>query len=189
MKKIEIWGCILGLLMCFLILGIPMSVIGGEGDSGKKSMESQELKKIRDPERDSVETYKDLTKLLITLATGTLVLIPTLFGLFKSVRIKAWCRLYASLISLVISVFCGLLVLSSLAGSQHVNDYNIDLLGTRIFAIPQWICFSLGLSLFISFALSTLRSQGSDTDRFGRLLDLLVAKEVISDDEKASYLK
>jgi len=105
----------------------------------------------RDFERDSVETYKDLTKLLISLATGTFVLAPAIFGFLNEATISAWWSLYTSSILLVISILCGIVVLSTLAGSQHANTYNIDDWRTRIVAIPQWITFISGLTFFMIF--------------------------------------
>jgi len=112
----------------------------------------------RDPERDSVETYKELTKTLISLATGTLVLAPTLFGLLRLEQIMAWWMFYVSVILLFLSIICGILTFSTLAGSQHANDYNIDYWLTRLFAIPQWIAFIIGVGLFVGFVFINLKN-------------------------------
>jgi hypothetical protein len=157
-------------------------------EEGKRDDVNQNKKIERDPEKDSVETYKDLTKLIISLATGTLVLATTLLGLLKIGRIVGLWSLCTSSIFLVLSVACGILVLSSLAGSQHANDYNIDYLGTRLFAIPQWITFILGLVFFMCFVFKNLRRPVVDAPQFGIILDTLVEKNLISTDEKASLL-
>jgi len=116
----------------------------------------------RDPERDSIETYKDLTKLLISLATGTLVLSVTILGFLEGTKIVTWWSLYASSSFLLLSVSCGILVLSTLAGSQHANVYNIDDWRTRLCAIPQWVSFFLGLIFMMIFIFKNLKAQSSE---------------------------
>jgi len=78
-------------------------------------------------------------------------LAPTIFGLLKATTISAWWSLYTSSILLATSIICGILVLSTLAGSQHANDYNIDDWRTRGVAIPQWMTFIFGLIFFMIF--------------------------------------
>src|SRR6266404_8282544 len=70
-------------------------------------------KSERDPGRDSLETYKDLTKLLISLATGTLVFAPPLAVMFRSAQVIALPALFASASLLVTSLICGILTLST----------------------------------------------------------------------------
>lgn len=150
---------------------------------------SAEARGERDPERDSVETFKDLTKLLISLATGTLVLAPTLFALLKSMRVVAWRLLYASAFVLTLSVLAGILTLSTLAGSQHANDYNIDHFLTRLFALPQWIGFVVGVAFFMVFVFKNLRRRTLITERLGEVLDVLVRKGLLTADEKGELLR
>jgi len=142
----------------------------------------------RDPEKDSVETYKDLTKLLISLATGTIVISTTILGFLKAARIVSWWSLYTSSILLVLSIISGICVFSTLAGSQHANDYNIDYWLTRLFAIPQWLSFVFGLIFMIIFVFRSLKHQSSETKAHHHILDLLIKKEVITEDEKNDVL-
>ncbi len=119
------------------------------GNSGNKHEPGQH-------DKDSVETYKDLTKLIITLSTGIFVLSPTFLGLLKFRDMSFWWSLWISWGSLLLSIFLGLLVLSSLAGTQHKNEYNIDNLVTRCFSIPQWLLFLNGILFFGVFVIRNL---------------------------------
>ena len=190
---------IISLLLCVAILAIPTSLLGNGVSGGKTTVELPQKKEKndvadlkkrgeRDPEKDSVETYKDLTKLLISLATGTMILAPTLLALWKAGRIMALWSLCTSSILLVFSVFCGIFVLSTLAGSQHANEYNIDYVLTKLFSIPQWISFVLGLIFFMVFVFKNLRDRVGEAARFEVILDSFVGKNLISGEEKASLL-
>jgi hypothetical protein len=194
MGKYVIW-----FLLCLAFLVVTTSLLGDGTNSGKKIVESSTEKgergivdhkkeKERDPERDSVETYKDLTKLLISLATGTMVLAPTLLTLWKTGRIMALWSLCISSGFLVGSVICGICVLSTLAGSQHANEYNIDYPLTRLFSIPQWIIFIAGLIFFMVFVFKNLRNRSGEAAQLEVVLDALVGKNFISNEEKGVLL-
>ena len=96
--------------------------------------------------KDSVETYKDLTKFLITISTGVFVLSPAFLGNFKEIDFLTC--LFASWLCLVISIILGLLVLSSLAGTQNKNEYDIDNRLTKWLSRPQWFLLVLAIVLF-----------------------------------------
>ena len=107
-------------------------------------------------DKDSVDTYKDLTKLIITLSTGTFVLSPAFLGLLQLKSMKFLGYLWTSWALLLISIILGLFVLSSLAGTQHKNEYNIDNLFTKFLSIPQWLTFILGILFFGIFMVKNL---------------------------------
>jgi len=93
----------------------------------KCEIKNQETKNTPEQhDKDSVETFKDLTKLIITLSTGVFVLAPTFLGLFKLQSVGFFTYLLISWGCLLASILFGLLTLSSLAGTQHENKYNID---------------------------------------------------------------
>lgn len=107
-------------------------------------------------DKDSVETYKDLTKFIITLSTGIFVLSPAFLGLLKFESVKFLGYLWTSWAFLLSSIILGLLVLSSLAGTQHKNEYNIDNLITKFLSTPQWLTFILGILFFGIFVVKNL---------------------------------
>ena len=107
-------------------------------------------------DKDSVDTYKDLTKLIITLSTGVFVLSPAFLGLLKFERVGFFVYLWISWAFLLSSIILGLLVLSSLAGTQHKKEYNIDNPITKLLSIPQWLTFILGILFFGIFMVKNL---------------------------------
>jgi hypothetical protein len=107
-------------------------------------------------DKDSVETYKDLTKLIITLSTGVFVLSPTFIGLLKFGSIQSFTYLLVSWGCLLTSILFGLFTLSTLAGTQHENKYNIDNSYTRWFARLQWGLFLGGIFFFGIFVWKNL---------------------------------
>ena len=114
----------------------------------KKNNRKNITKEPLQSDKDSVETYKDLTKLIITLSTGTFVLSPAFLGLIKFEKMKYFIHLYISWSSLLLSIIFGLFVLSSLAGTQHMNKYDIDNPITKWFSRLQWFMFVVGILFF-----------------------------------------
>ncbi len=116
-------------------------------------------------EKASLETFKDTTKLVVTLATGALVLVPTLVGLRRGQALEQPSLLYLAVILLLASVFFGLLVLSSLAGSQMRNDYNIMAGPTRIPGFGQWVSFFGGLCVLLVWAIQFIFAEAGLQDQ------------------------
>jgi hypothetical protein len=112
--------------------------------------------KIPRNRRDAVETFKDLTKLIITLSTGIFVLSPAFLGVLKFSEVKFLSILFFSWAAQLASITLGLLVFSSLAGTQNASRYDIDNKYTKWLSRFQWAAFWIGILLFGIFAGSNL---------------------------------
>jgi uncharacterized protein YqhQ len=105
------------LLSCVVFLSLNIADLTNASDgSGKMSLESRKI---------SCQTFIDLSKLIISLATGVFVVVPSFMSLIKKESIKSKKKLYFGLIFLCISIIFGLFTISALAGTQRMGEYNI----------------------------------------------------------------
>ncbi|MBW1667001.1 MAG: hypothetical protein JRJ66_02890 [Deltaproteobacteria bacterium] len=109
--------------------------------------------------KDSVETYKDLTKLIITLSTGIFILSPAFLGFVELSNVSFLSILFLSWLSQLFSIIFGLLTFSTLAGTQSMNEYDINNKYTKCFSRGQWIAFVIGILLFGIFVVFNLRDR------------------------------
>jgi len=117
----------------------------------------------RDPLRDALKSYEELTRLLITLTTGTLVLAPTVLGAVKRSRAARRWALRLAVWLLLASLAAGILCLSALAGAQRDGHYDISAGSIKYTGILQWCAFGAGLLMFCVFALANLGCRGGAT--------------------------
>jgi hypothetical protein len=106
--------------------------------------------------KDSCKTYIDLSKLIISLSTGVIILVPSFLALMTERQLKVKKALYCGLIALGISIVLGLFVIAALAGSQRIGEYNIAAMHIERFSQGQWILFMLGIILCGHFLLKNI---------------------------------
>jgi len=105
----------------------------------------------------AVDLVEKVTKQIITLCTGTIVVLATVLGYyfeyFRGQPVSwIWTTLYAS-ISLLVSIIFGLLVYGSLISSVHKSK---DMESVDVYASPvrwlaflQWLTFVIGIFFLI----------------------------------------
>jgi len=144
MKKSTIIACLV-----FSILITPFTISLSESAEGlnKLTLESK---------KDSCQTYIDLSKLIISLATGVFVLIPSFLSVMQKKGLKRNRFLYFGLIFLIICILSGLLTISALAGTQRVGEYDIATGHIKIISMIQWLFFLMGLALCGLFLLKNM---------------------------------
>lgn len=106
--------------------------------------------------KESCKTFIDLSKLIISLSTGVFVLLPAFLEKIRNRKLGGRKQLYAGLIFLLISIVFGLFVISGLAGTQRIGEYNIAASHIKLTSKAQWISFVLGLSLCGYFLITNL---------------------------------
>jgi hypothetical protein len=111
--------------------------------------------------KESVKTYQEQTKLLITLASAFLFAPAGLIGILKD-RSSAGlsshdlCTLIAVESCFILSVVSGYIVFGTLAGSLHLNEYNVYRPATMWSSRVQFLAYLIGLLLFIKLAINLL---------------------------------
>lgn len=103
---------------------------------------------------DALKTYVEQTKLLVTLASGFIIAPAAALQLFRSSDGKAALRIPIKTFgtaeaALILSVVAGYAVLGSIAGSQHIGDFNVYRTATRLLSLVQLAFYLIGLSLFV----------------------------------------
>lgn len=114
----------------------------------------------------AAETMIDVSKLLITLASGFLVLTTSFLNYLPkptpsvtptaaaSHPVNAFWLLVASWFVLIVSIIFGVLGIGSIATTaQEQNCFNIDINRTNSYLQFQQILFILGFIIFVIFAL------------------------------------
>lgn len=105
----------------------------------------------------AIDLVEKVTKQIITLCTGIIVILATVLGyFFEYFRDQPvswiWTTFYAS-ISLLISIVFGLLVYGSLIRSVHkskkIEEVNVYESPVRWLAIFQWATFAVGIFFLI----------------------------------------
>ena len=106
--------------------------------------------------KESCKTFIDLSKLIISLSTGVFLLLPSFLEKMKDQQLQDKPTLYFGLILFLISIFFGLFVISALAGSQRMEQYNIAATHIKVTSMLQWSSFFFGLSLCGFFLIRNL---------------------------------
>jgi hypothetical protein len=107
-----------------------------------------------DGPQEALKTYIEQTKLVVTLASGFLIAPAALIPLYRSKEFGSppafpSLTFVLSEMALIFSIFFGYLVMGSIAGSQHANDFNVYRKATRIFSILQLTSYVIGLIFFV----------------------------------------
>ena len=119
---------------------------------------------LSDGRKEACKTYIEQTKLLVTLASAFVVapaaMIPLLSGTGRlTASHDMILRFLWSEIAFIVSVLAGYFALATIAGSQHVNEFNVHRPATRIVSIAQIVAYLFGLWQFVQFLLSILKSS------------------------------
>ena len=104
-----------------------------------------------DGSKDAVYLAQDITKQIITLTTGVLVLSATFVKIFITSSPDYFIILISAWSLLTLSIVGGLFTLSSMVNNLKNNKYEPFSKHTTIPAITQWISFILGFILFWIF--------------------------------------
>jgi hypothetical protein len=103
---------------------------------------------------EALKTYVEQTKLLVTLASGFVLAPAAAVSFFHPSDPKHPAHLsvrlfFAAEILLILSVISGYVVLGSIAGSQHDEDFNVYRPATRVLSLIQLLLYLAGLWCFI----------------------------------------
>ena len=152
------YGGILGIMLCVTVVStVDLSAEGAGDEAGAKTGADKGFSRAQ--RKDALLSFEELTRLLVALATGTLVLAPTVVSTGKRDPIRRRWALGMATSFLVVSLALGVLVLSALTGSQYHGDYDIALPMVVWLGRGQWICFAVGLILFCFFALTNISGR------------------------------
>ena len=116
---------------------------------------------VNDGPREAVKTYLEQTKLLVSLASA-FVLAPAAALPFigNSSAVPAHSKflcLVGGEILFVVSILFGYLVLGSIAGSQHLNSFDVYRPATKWLSRLQIGSYLLGLIFFLVFLLGIIK--------------------------------
>jgi hypothetical protein len=110
-----------------------------------------------DGKQDSVKTFIDQTKLLVTLASAFVVAPAGLFAVFKdrvatglTTEQLTWFVIADGLF--IASVLAGYIVLGTIAGFQAIDRYDVYRPATRNASLAQIATYLAGLAVFIYLA-------------------------------------
>ena len=112
-------------------------------------------------QKESVKTYIEQTKLLVTLSSAFLFAPAGLVGILKDrtsagLNASAFWLFIAAEIFFIVSVLAGYIVLASLAGSQAAGKFNVYRRATRISSLVQFFAYLGGLTVFIVLAIKLI---------------------------------
>ncbi|MCF8369344.1 MAG: hypothetical protein K9G76_09905 [Bacteroidales bacterium] len=96
--------------------------------------------------KDSIKTYTEQTKLLVTLASAFIIAPAATFTLVPEANLYL---LIFSELFFVLSVLSGYVVLASISGWQAINKYDVDRPATRNSSRFQITFYLIGLILFV----------------------------------------
>lgn len=118
-----------------------------------------------DGPKEACKTYIEQTKLLVTLASAFVVAPAAMIPLFRGEKaIHATESLVSSFfyaeIFFVLSVLSGYVVLASIAGLQHLGQYDVHRPATRVGSLVQISFYVAGLWKFIRF-IQEVMQQGT----------------------------
>jgi hypothetical protein len=119
-----------------------------------------------DGAKEAVKTYIEQTKLLVTLSSAFVLAPPGAVAVFKdwttiglSRRLLTWFLVADGLF--IFSILMGYAVLGTLAGYQHLNQFNVHRPATRWCSLLQFFAYFIGLAVFIYFAFSLVTAPVS----------------------------
>jgi hypothetical protein len=105
----------------------------------------------------AVETMMDVAKLLITLASGFLVLSVSLLHYLSggpSDPIRYFWLMLLCWFTLIVSIGCGILSLGAVATSAHDQQkFDVDETTTKWLLRGQQVCFVISFIFFVGYAL------------------------------------
>lgn len=108
---------------------------------------------VEDGKKDSIKLVQDITKILITLATGILTLSATFLQNIVGDCPTSKFLIFVSWILITLSITAGIFTLSSLINLLKNNKYEPFAPQTKAPAIIQWITFVAGVTLFWIFVI------------------------------------
>jgi hypothetical protein len=110
-----------------------------------------------DGRKEAVKTYIEQTKLLVALASAFVIAPAAFAALFKdrvaeglSSSLLFW--FVASDVLFIASVLAGYVVLGTIAGFQHLNEYNVYRPATKYASRAQIAAYLIGMVIFIYVA-------------------------------------
>jgi hypothetical protein len=108
-------------------------------------------------QKESIRTYIEQTKLLVTLASAFLFAPAGFIGIMKDRTASGLdkSQLYSfigSEVLFIISVLAGYVVLGSLTGSQAAGDFDVYRPATRRSSLVQFGAYVFGLVVFLVLA-------------------------------------
>jgi hypothetical protein len=111
--------------------------------------------------KEACKTYIEQTKLLVTLASAFVVAPAAVIPLFTAnnrlmVSHDLVMQFFTAELSFIASVLVGYVVLATIAGSQHRDEFNVYRKATRIFSLLQIAAYVVGLYRFVQFLLTIL---------------------------------
>lgn len=109
---------------------------------------------VKSGRAEAVKTYIEQTKLLVSLASGFVLAPPAVLSIFRhpdgdALTNVPWNRFYWAEGFLISSILAGYLVLASIAGYQHIGNFNVHRTATRIFSIIQLLLYIAGIGFFV----------------------------------------
>jgi len=112
---------------------------------------------VQDGPKEAVKTYIEQTKLLVTLSSAFVLAPAGAVAVFKdrvavglSKSLLSW-FVIADLL-FIISVLMGYVVLGTIAGYQHISQFNVHRPATRWCSFLQIVTYLAGLAVFMYFA-------------------------------------
>lgn len=111
---------------------------------------------MKEGRKDSVKLVQDITKLLITLATGVLTLSATFLNNIVGDYPTSEFLIFVSWILITLSIVAGIFTLSSLVNLLKNDIYEPFAPQTTAPAIIQWITFVVGITFFWIFVIVNL---------------------------------
>jgi hypothetical protein len=118
---------------------------------------------VEDGRKEAVKTYIEQTKLLVALASAFVIAPAAFVALFKdrvaeglSSSLLFWFVVSDGLF--ITSVLAGYVVLGTIAGFQHLNQYNVYRPATKFASLAQIAAYLIGLAIFIYVAFVLVNS-------------------------------
>lgn len=110
-----------------------------------------------DDRKESVKTYIEQTKLLVTLASAFVVAPVVLSSAIKgelgsALSHRQFWTFVAAEVLFILSVLLGYIVLATIAGSQVLGEHWVYRPATKLSSLLQIAAYVLGLAFFIIFA-------------------------------------
>jgi hypothetical protein len=119
-----------------------------------------------DGAKEAVKTYIEQTKLLVTLASAFVLAPPAAVAVFKdwiTIGLSRWLLTWFVVadILFIFSILMGYVVLGTISGSQHLNQYNVYRSATRYCSLLQFFAYIIGLGVFIYFAFALVSTPAT----------------------------
>jgi hypothetical protein len=107
-----------------------------------------------DGKAEALKTFIEQTKLLVSLASGFVLAPPAVLSFLRRPDTRPpstvpWPAFFWAEGLLIASILAGYVVLGTIAGSQHIGDYNVHRPATRISSIVQLLLYLAGIVVFL----------------------------------------